>query len=610
MNPVWKRELRARWRGWRAFALVFFMVLVLSVAFTWQYGESIRTSTDYYGSDFDPRQRLSRLGRELFSLLAWLQLGLWMLLAPVLTATAIVQEREKGLLEGLQLSRLRAGEIVVGKLLSSLSLIALLIVVTLPISATCFLMGGVSPGEFLLVLALHFATAIGCAAIGLAVSAWCRNSIAAIVLSLVSICVWSGLAFLSVIIAFGRLSRTFTPPSWPWNQIGELLAKAHPATPMLEAANFYSGSTNIPWTTSTPSWIVSLIFMAIFTAVCLLIAAWGTRRISINSFRVDWKILKAKLHVTDAANLNAPETIPRELSPKTKLNQKPNSKRWELGALAKMEFSNPILGREVRACFRPRSTSIAMLILAGVLAPLAACAYLWGLYWIIADSFTSGVIGPLLLGAHLILTILLCSITSASGFSREREGATWEALRLSLLSPREILWGKMGAPLMICATCGLVFLPLILPCIRSLVYYDSYQIKGISLTQFLASMAIIAASAWCFTLIGLLISNFCKRSVTAICATLGVLLITLVGVPMYLISFYVRLQYEELLIRHPFFALVALFDRRTSYNSETPILTSTLGTAFPCVFLLIAIGTICFLVLWRELNFVKERKSR
>ena len=359
-----------------------------------------------------------------------------------------------------------------------------------------------------------------------------------------------------------------------------------------------------------PSWIVSLAFLALTSLVCLLIATLGTKRISVTPFRLELKQLRQQLSVADATNL---ETANRSAkSPQQPAAKKAKEKRWELGALARMQFANPILGREVRACFRPRSTSIAMLILAGVLLPFALIAYAHGLYWVLFDIKMRKIIGPSLLGIYLMMTIVLCAVLGAGALAREHEGATWESLRLSLLSPREVLWGKMGAPLLICLVCGIVFLPIILPCVRSLVFWGAARGNGISLTQLLSSLLLIGSSAFCFTTLGLLFSQWARRSTTAICWTLGVLFALLLALPVYFSAVGNREMEEFFGTWHPFLAFINIFDRQVRFNEDyNPLpLVGTLDAALPSTLLLLFIGVVCSLILWRQLFQSRNSEAR
>jgi hypothetical protein len=278
-------------------------------------------------------------------------------------------------------------------------------------------------------------------------------------------------------------------------------------------------------------------------------------------------------------------------------------RRWELGVLARLQFSNPILGREVRACFRPRSSSPLMVGIAVLLLPFAVFAYGCGLYEMRVDRNMRHDLCAALCMIYLVVTILLCAVQSAGAFVREREQSTLTALRLSLLSPRELIFGKMGAPLLVVAVCGLVFLPFFLLAVRSLKY--SPDGGEIALSQLLGAVLLLAASAWCVTLMSLVFSWFNRRVIAAMCWTVGTLFAWLVAAPVLLLS---TATYEtsravetSCQFWHPAFAMLALFDQRSPYFYETtggP--PGVLYHAAPAAFVLFLLGAALLFLLWRR----------
>jgi len=86
-------------------------------------------------------------------ILIWTFLIQWMmvvLVAPSLTCGLVTSEREKKTYEMLTATLLSPAEVVGGKLLFGLSYVAFLLVSSLPVTATVFFLGGVSPAEVLL----------------------------------------------------------------------------------------------------------------------------------------------------------------------------------------------------------------------------------------------------------------------------------------------------------------------------------------------------------------------------------------------------------------------------------------------------------------------------
>jgi ABC-2 type transport system permease protein len=71
-------------------------------------------------------------------------LALALLVAPALAAQSVNGDRERGTLATLQVTRLRAGEIAIGKLLASWGTALVFLAVTLPLAAWCYAEGGLS----------------------------------------------------------------------------------------------------------------------------------------------------------------------------------------------------------------------------------------------------------------------------------------------------------------------------------------------------------------------------------------------------------------------------------------------------------------------------------
>src|SRR5215216_6091728 len=154
-NPVFRREMRARWRRMAAFLTLFFYAAPLALAMTLLYadkaGRSVQeeepvvissnrvisrkffavvvqapgSSAPTAGASalqgmtvdtFGPQ--LSTIGRQLFESLILLQVVAWLLIAPATAAPMLAAERERGLLEALQLANLPARRVVLGKYLA------------------------------------------------------------------------------------------------------------------------------------------------------------------------------------------------------------------------------------------------------------------------------------------------------------------------------------------------------------------------------------------------------------------------------------------------------------------------------------------------------------
>lgn len=98
--------------------------------------------------------------QQVFLVLTLLQLTVVTFLTPAFAAGAISGERERRTLAVLLTTPLSPGRILVGKVLSSSALLALLVVVTLPLYSLVFLFGGALITEALAVFAFQLFTIV------------------------------------------------------------------------------------------------------------------------------------------------------------------------------------------------------------------------------------------------------------------------------------------------------------------------------------------------------------------------------------------------------------------------------------------------------------------
>ncbi len=136
-NPVLARELLVNLRSFRSFALQLAYVSSLGalVYFYWPAGEE------------EIRQVSPGVSRRLFDIFFLGQFFLVALLAPTFAAGSITGEKERKTYELLLASPVRPGTILVGKLVSSLCYLVVLIISSLPLMILCYLLGGLLLSE-------------------------------------------------------------------------------------------------------------------------------------------------------------------------------------------------------------------------------------------------------------------------------------------------------------------------------------------------------------------------------------------------------------------------------------------------------------------------------
>jgi ABC-2 type transport system permease protein len=172
-NPVVIKELRGRMRGARAFA-VLTVYLALMSGFTILLYVLAASARDIYGFTTG-----GQIGRTLFSGIVGIELFLVTFIAPAFTAGAISGERERQTYDLLRTTLLPARSLVIGKLVSALSYVVLLLLAAIPLQSIAFLFGGVAEIEIALATVILAVTAVMLGALGIYYSAALPRTISA-----------------------------------------------------------------------------------------------------------------------------------------------------------------------------------------------------------------------------------------------------------------------------------------------------------------------------------------------------------------------------------------------------------------------------------------------
>ncbi|MFT5525199.1 MAG: ABC-type transport system involved in multi-copper enzyme maturation permease subunit [Pirellulaceae bacterium] len=173
-NPVLQRELLVNLRTPRSFILllVYQCLLAAVVYFAWPQD----THLDLSGSD-------QGKARQLVDLFFIGQFVLASMMAPSFAAGAITGEKERKTYEMLLASPLRPFAIVLGKMIASLTHIAVLVFSSLPIVMLCLPLGGVSLYEVLAAYVGLIVAVITFGAISIACSSYFARTAASLVVS-------------------------------------------------------------------------------------------------------------------------------------------------------------------------------------------------------------------------------------------------------------------------------------------------------------------------------------------------------------------------------------------------------------------------------------------
>lgn len=269
-NPVLLKELKLRFRAFKSFSGLMFYLAVLCifvVGFLLIY-------TQFSGTGFfRPRDSFT-----MFAVLSVIQMGLVMFITPGLTAGAISTEREKQTLNILLTTTQSSTQIIVGKLLSSVVFLILMLVAGLPLYSLVFLFGGVSPSQFITIFLFYLVTLIAIGSIGILFSTITKKTIVSMIATYGAMIFLGGITafFFFIGMTLEQMGTGYGGPGQgvaPFSPITYFWASINPGALMLtvlypEMASSLEMLTGI----SVPVWVIYLIFYILITVICLSIA--------------------------------------------------------------------------------------------------------------------------------------------------------------------------------------------------------------------------------------------------------------------------------------------------------------------------------------------------
>ena len=354
---------------------------------------------------------LARFGAAVFAILSALQLAVLVFLAAMGAASAVALEKDRRTLELLLLTRMTNSELVLGKLFASLLQPLSMALAALPAFMIWALLGGVSFAQIARVEGVTALAIVAAGSLGSTVALWREKtfqSLAITALALVAwTATWEALAWeFPTARNLGLTTREWAATFSPWQA---LLA---------------AGQANVSWDAEQ--------------------AAWGDSTT---------RYLLAVGGLTIAVNLLAIRKV-RHWNPTREVRLGPafDEESWTAAAERKSAatraateasrpvWDNPILWREIRTWAYGRKTLVihaAYLVLfgfaAGWLVTLAHGVDRLSL-WTAAQP-----LAPL-----AVLSLVLINAQAVTSLTSERDARALDLLLVTDLTPREIVFGKLG----------------------------------------------------------------------------------------------------------------------------------------------------------------------
>lgn len=290
-NPVLASSLKTRMRGWRTPAAVTaYLGVMLFIAYIF-FKVSIENEVTYYLSISSSRSA----GLRVYQMLAVLQFALILLVTPAQTAGVISSEREMQTLDLLLCTKMSPLSIIIGKLLSALAFILLLIVSSMPIFSLVFLFGGIAPGDIATLFVFYIITAFAVGSIGVFYSALFKRTVVSTVVTYITVFF---LGIISMILGAYMASVYYSQVPRPTDYYFPFVLYINPAVGLGDlltrqagvlAPNVHYGILGLfvgvgagagrpqGWFYSLPIWMGNSIVMSVIAAALILASAWVIR---------------------------------------------------------------------------------------------------------------------------------------------------------------------------------------------------------------------------------------------------------------------------------------------------------------------------------------------
>ncbi|RIK80954.1 MAG: hypothetical protein DCC67_08565 [Planctomycetota bacterium] len=485
VGPVLTREVATAPRNWR---LYFFRAVYVAALFglactAWLIlfgSQPVRTLGD-----------LARFGAAVFSLLAPVQLALATAFSALLTAAAVAQEKDRRTLELLLMTRLTNSELVLGKLLASMLLVLVLVLAGVPLLMLLALLGGIAHEQVARVCGVTLTAALAAGGIGSTIALWREKTFQSLAMTALALVAW--------LLAGEAIHSGWLGEAWGGASTARWAEAVSPVRAIFAASRPPTGFE--PLFASAPALgDAARAFMVFSGALAILLNA-----IAIALVRVWNPTREARPRTEDDQRALAPAA-------ETNVHAAPGRSRevWD----------NPILWREI--CTWAYGKKVVFVRVA-YLAIFAACAAATARA---VDANAAAGATPLVELARpiiplLILGLVLVNALAVTSLTNERDSRALDLLLVTDLTPKEIIFGKLGGVLYNAKE--MIVLPALL-CV-GLWWYERLTTEN--LVFLLLSLAMLNAFV---SMLGIHAGMIYPESRAAVGVSIGTLLFLLLGV--------------------------------------------------------------------------------
>ncbi|MEN6406386.1 MAG: hypothetical protein ABFC77_07940 [Thermoguttaceae bacterium] len=416
IGPVFTRELAVAPRRVRCYVAraAYPLALLVLMATAWL----VLTGTQLVRDVGD----LARFGAAVFPILASLQLALSLFFSALLAASDVAHEKDRHTLVLLLLTNLSNAELVLGKLLASLWKVLMPLAAAVPVFLLSALLGGLSYGQIARTLAVTLAAVLCAGSLGSTLALWREKTFQALAMTVLSLVLWLAVG---EIVAAGTFGQTFG--GWSCQMMAAGLS---PWQAIQEATRPYLHDQP----TCGPFHSPVELFLVVSIGLTLLLNLTAVAKVRT------WNRTGEREQRREPPEEK--DRVESASSPRPALRASESRRVWD----------NPVIWREIRTWAYGRRILVVRLAYGLLFGLAAVSAWTSGI-----GSASQGLAAVGLLG---LLSLVLVNAQAVTSLTSERDTGALDLLLVTDLTPKEIVFGKLGG--VFYNTKEMVLLPMLL----------------------------------------------------------------------------------------------------------------------------------------------------
>lgn len=243
-------------------------------------------------------------------------------------------------------------------------------------------------------------------------------------------------------------------------------------------------------------------------------------------------------------------------------------------------IENPVFVKEIKSKMRSRQPRSVTLTIVGIIGLIVLWCYYEAISWLMQIGGSNSGRAPwqICTVVQAFLIWILGPAVAANAITQEREQQTWEMMISTLLTPMEILLGKLAARLLPLLGILALFLPFMLFCLG---------LGGLEVSEFLLTYVLFGVWTLFLVTLSLFTSWAFKRTAVALAVSYLVVIFLSIGTALIaqVLEPFGSPERSPISWLNPFLITAALLDREHIPNADSILLFSQVFFVLVSIFL-------------------------